>query len=229
VERGITRVQIERPRFDIKEHLWTGTLGMLATLGQATIVVFITYFLLVSGDAFRRKLVKIGPTFTHKRITVQALDEITVQIQRYLLVQVFTSVALGVATWLAFLALGVKDAAVWGVIGCALNFVPYIGAIVFTLSAAMVGFMQFGGSVEMAGMVALVSIGLHVLSGYLFVPWLTSRTSRLNAVAVFVGVLLFGWLWGVWGLLLGVPVLMMVKAVCDRVEDLAAIGEMLGT
>ena len=73
-----------------------------------------------------------------------------------------------------------------------------------------------------------VSIGLHVVTGYLLQPWLTSRTSRLNAVVVFVGVLGWGWLWGVWGLLLGTPILMALKAVCDRVEELKAIGELLG-
>ena len=73
-----------------------------------------------------------------------------------------------------------------------------------------------------------VSLVLHTVSGYLITPWLTSRASRMNAVTVFVGVLAFGWLWGAWGLVLGVPILMMVKAVCDRVDDLKPIGELLG-
>jgi len=74
-----------------------------------------------------------------------------------------------------------------------------------------------------------VSLVLHTISGYVLTPWLTSRTSRMNAVTVFVGVLLFGWLWGLWGLLLGVPILMVVKAVCDRIEDLKPVGELLGS
>ena len=69
---------------------------------------------------------------------------------------------------------------------------------------------------------------LHTASGYLLTPWLTSRTSRMNAVTVFVGVLAWGWLWGFWGLLLGMPILMAVKAVCDRVDDLKPVGELLG-
>ena len=78
-------------------------------------------------------------------------------------------------------------------------------------------------------MTAGVSLVLHTISGYVLTPWLTSRTSRMNAVTVFVGVLLFGWLWGLWGLLLGVPILMVVKAVCDRIEDLKPVGELLGS
>ena len=80
----------------------------------------------------------------------------------------------------------------------------------------------------MAVAVGSVSIVLHVVSGYIIAPWLTSRTSRLNAVVVFVGVLAWGWLWGVWGLLLGAPILMALKAICDRVDDLKAFGELLG-
>jgi len=74
-----------------------------------------------------------------------------------------------------------------------------------------------------------VSLVLHTISGYVLTPWLTSRTSRMNAVTVFVGVLAWGWLWGLWGLLLGVPILMVVKAVCDRIEDLKPVGELLGS
>ena len=229
VSRGVTRVRIERPQFDLKDYLWTGTLGLAASIGQATMVLFIAFFLMASGNTFRRKLVKIvGPTFARRKITVQALDEITDQIQRYLLVQVFMSVCVGLATWVAFMLMGVQHAAVWGAVACVLNFVPYVGSIAFTAASALFGFVQFS-SVDMALLIAGVSLVIHTLSGHLITPWLTSRTSQMNAVAVFVGVLAFGWLWGLWGLLLGVPVLMMVKAVCDRVDDLKPIGELLGT
>ncbi len=99
---------------------------------------------------------------------------------------------------------------------------------VFTVASATVGLMQFG-SLESAAMIAGVSLALHTLSGYMLTPWLTSRTSRMNAVTVFVGVLVWGWLWGLWGLLLGVPILMAIKAVCDRVDSLKPVGELLGS
>ena len=226
--QGVTRVRIEPPRFDIKDYLWTGTVGLAASIGQATVVLFIAFFLMASGDTFRRKLVKIvGPTFTRRKVTVQALDEITAQMQRYLLVQVVMSVAVGIATWIAFVMIGVQHAAVWGVAACVLNFVPYLGSVAFTAGSALVGFVQFS-SVDTALLIAAVSLGIHTIAGSLITPWLTSRASQMNAVAVFVGVLAFGWLWGLWGLLLGVPILMMVKTVCDRVDDLNPIGELLG-
>ena len=229
VSPGVTRVQVEPAKFNIKDYLWSGTIGLVSLLGQMLMVMFITYFLIASGDVFRRKLVKVaGPTFSKKRITLQALDEITGQIQRYLLVQLFTSVLVGLATWLAFWWMGLKDAAVWGIVAGVLNLIPYIGSIVVAAGAAMVSFLQFG-TIEMAVLVALVSLVIHSIEGYLLTPWLTSRASSMNPVAIFVGVLAWGWLWGVWGLLLGVPILMVIKAVCDRVDDLKPVGEFLGT
>jgi predicted PurR-regulated permease PerM len=227
-QRGVQRVSIERSRFDIKDYLWTGTLGVAASIGQAVVVVFIAYFLMLSGNRFRRKMVRIaGPTFTQKRVTVEVLDEITAQIHRYLLVQLFTSALVGVGVGLAFAAVGLEHAAVWGVAAFVLNFVPYLGTLGLTAGSALVAFVQFG-TLDGALLVAGIAMGLHILSGNLLTPWLTSRTSRMNAVAVFVGVLAFGWLWGLWGLLLGVPVMAAVKAVCDRVDDFKMVSELLG-
>jgi predicted PurR-regulated permease PerM len=225
---GVAKVQIVKPQFNIQDYLLTGTVRAAEAAAQALVVAFITYFLLCAGDTFRRKLARIaGPNFAKRKITVQALDEITEQIQRYLLVQLLTSVVVGVATALAFWALGFNNAAVWGVLAGVLNLVPYVGTVVICGTSAVVALLQFG-TLQMALAVGSVSIVLHVISGYVITPWLTSRTSRLNAVVVFIGVLAWGWLWGVWGLLLGTPILMALKAICDRVEDLRAIGELLG-
>ena len=227
--RGVTRVSIERERFDIQDYLWSGTLGAAASAGQTVVVVFIAFFLLSSGSRFRRKMVKLaGPTFAQKRITVQLLDEITAQIHRFMLVQAFVSVLVGLVTGLAFHAIGLEYAAVWGVVAFVLNFVPYLGTVALTAGSGLMAFVQFG-SLNMALLAAGIGMLIHAVSGNLLTPWLTSRTSRMNAVSVFVGVLAFGWLWGVWGLLLGVPILTTVKAICDRVDELKPIGELMGT
>ena len=226
--RSVTKVQIEQPKFNLKDYLWTGTLGLMGAVGQAMVVLFVTFFLLASGDTFRRKMVKIaGPTFGQKRLTLQALDEIDVQIQRYLMVQVFTSALVGLATWLVFLWIGVENAGVWGAASFVLNFIPYFGSIIVTGASAVLGFVQFG-TWEMALTIAGAALLINSIEGYILTPWLTGRASRMNPVAVFVGVLAWGWLWGVWGLFLGVPILMAIKTVCDRVEDLKSVGELLG-
>ena len=226
--RGVARVVIERPPFNVRDYLLSGTVGLIAAAGQLTLVAFLTYFALGSGDTFRRKLVKItGPSLQKKRITVQVLDDITQQIERYLLVQIFTSAVVGVATGLAFWALGLENAAVWGILAALTNLIPYIGSVIVMAAAGLVAFLQFN-TIHMALLVGGISLLIHTLVGNLLVPWLTSRTSRMNPVAVFVGVIFWGWLWGIWGLLLGIPIMMVVKAVCDRVEDLQPIGELLG-
>jgi predicted PurR-regulated permease PerM len=225
---GVTRVQVERSMFNLKDYLWGLTPGLMASIAQLVVVVFITYFVLAAGSRFRLKMVRLaGPTLTKRRVTVRALDKVTMQIQHYLLVQVLLSLIVGLATWLAYWIIGVNNAAIWGAVACVLNFVPYIGSLLVTGGSALVGFVQFG-SVDMGLLVGAVSLTLHTITGNLLTPWLTGRANRMNPVAVFVGVLAFGWLWGMWGLLLGVPILLIVKTVCDHVDDLKPVGELLG-
>ena len=227
--RGVTRVIIEPARFNIKSYLWSGGIGLAALIGQTVVVIFLTYFLMLSGDTFRRKMLKLaGPNLSDKKITLQALHEVADQIQRYLQVQMLTSVVVGVLTWLALMALGLDNSAVWGISAGVLNLIPYVGSVIIAGASAMVAFLQFG-TLVMALLVGGVSLVIHAITGNLLTPWLTSRASRMSPVAVFVGMLAWGWLWGVWGLLLGIPILMMVKAVCDRVDDLKPIGEFLGS
>jgi predicted PurR-regulated permease PerM len=180
---------------------------------------------MLSGDTFRRKLLKLaGDSLTSKKITLQALNEITGQIQRYLQVQLLTSALVGVLTWLALHGPGPGKRGGMG--HCRRRAEPrslcrlarHRGGV------GAGGFMQFG-SLNMALAVGGASLVIHTLVGNLLTPWLTSRASRMNPVAVFVGLLAWGWLWGVWGLLLGIPILMIVKSICDRVEDLKPIGE----
>ena len=226
--KGVARVIVERPSFNVRDYLWSGTLGLLAAAGQLALVAFLTFFALASGDTFRRKLVKItGPSFEKKKITVHVLDDITGHIERYLLVQIGSSMLVGLATGLAFWGLGLENAAVWGILAAVTNLIPYVGSIIVMGASALVAFLQFNG-VEMALLIGGTSLLIHTLVGNLLVPWLTSRTSRMNPVAVFIGVIFWGWIWGIWGLLLGIPIMMIVKSICDRVEDLQPIGELLG-
>ena len=225
---GVTRVVVEKTHLNVKDYLWTGTLGLLTFIGQATLVVFIAFFLLASGNTFRRKMVKLaGPRLSQKKITVEALDEVSEQIQRYLVVQLATSVIVGVASGLAFFALGLANAGVWGVVAAVTNLVPYVGAVIVGGGSAIVGFIQFD-TLDKALLIGASSFAIHAIVGNLLTPWLTGRASRMSPFAVFVGVLAFGWLWGAVGLILGTPILMVAKAICDRVDELKPVGEFLG-
>ena len=225
---GVTRVVVEKTHLNVKDYLWTGTLGLLTFLGQTTLVIFIAFFLLASGNTFRRKMVKLaGPRLSQKKITVQALDEIHAQIQQYLLVQAATSVVVGVLTGLAFFALGLNHSLVWAILATITNLIPYLGAVVIGLASAVVGAVQFE-SIDHGLVIGASSFFIHTLVGNLLTPWWMGRAGRMSAFAVFVGVLVFGWLWGIWGLLLGVPILMVLKSICDRIDELKPVGELLG-
>jgi predicted PurR-regulated permease PerM len=225
---GIQRVQVETPPINISDYVMWGSLGVVAAAGQLVLILFLVYFLLSSGDLYRRKLVKIvGPSLTDKKLTVQILQEIDRQIEMFLIVEVFTSLIVGVATWLVFRALGVEQAAVWGLLAGLFNSIPYFGPVIVTGATAAIGFLQFG-TLRMALVVGASSLIITSLEGFLLTPWLTSRAARMNAVAVFVGLLFWGWVWNVWGMLLAVPMLMVMKVVCDHVEDFKGVSELLG-
>ena len=226
--RGVQRVVVERTPFNVRDYVLPGTVGLASGLAQMAAVVFLSFFSLASGDLLRRKLLRIaGPSLERRNITLHTIDEINCQVRRYLLVQLFTSALVGVATSLAYWGLGLQQAVVWGVAAAVLNLVPYAGSLLVTGGSALVAFLQFG-TLDMALTVGSVSLIIHTLVGNLLTPWLTSRAGSLSPVVVFVSVLAWGWLWGLWGLLLGIPVTMVVKAVCDQITPLRAVGELLG-
>jgi predicted PurR-regulated permease PerM len=226
--RGVQRVQIEQPAINLREYLSWGSASAIAFAGQAVLVVFFVFFLLASGDLFKRKLVKLaGPSLERKNVTVQILDEINLQIERFLLVRVGTSLLVGVATWIAFRWIGLEQAGVWGIAAGVFNSIPYFGPVVVAFGTAIVGFVQFH-TIPMAVYVSGISVAITSLEGWLLTPWLTSRAARINEVAIFVGLIFWSFVWGIWGTLLAVPLLVVVKAVCDRIEELKPVGELLG-
>jgi predicted PurR-regulated permease PerM len=226
--RGVQRVQVVAPAFDVREYVTWGSAGAAAFAGQALLIVFFVFFLLSSGNLFKRKLVKlVGPSLEKKKITVQILDEINTQIARFLFVRLITSVVVGVATWLAFRSVGLEQAGFWGLAAGLFNSIPYFGPIIVAVGTAIVAFLQFG-TIPMAVYVAGISLVITSIEGWLLTPWLTSRTARTNEVAIFVGLIFWSFVWGIWGTLLAVPMLVAVKACCDRIEDLKPLGELLG-
>ena len=205
-----------------------GTASLITGTGAALATIALVYLLLVAGDTFRRTLVRTsGVSVSEKKLTVQMLDEIEMQIQRYLLVQIAMGILMGVVAWLVFASVGLDNALFWAFMGGVLHLIPYAGPTLFVALSSLVAYVQFDGVQPVAIMVGglLATIGLIAL---LLVPWLTQRVGRINAVIVLVTLLFWGWLWGVWGLLLGVPMVMAVKAICERFEDLQPISEFLG-
>jgi predicted PurR-regulated permease PerM len=225
--KGVMRVQVEEPPFRASSYLWYGSMGALAVTGQAVMVLFLTFFLLVANDLFKRKLVKhVGETLAKKKVTVQILDEISTQIERFLLVQLLTSAIVGVVTAAALWALGLQQPVVWGLAAGILNTVPYFGPIIVTTGLAIIGYLQFG-TLQMGAAVAAVALVITSLEGWLLTPMMLGRVGRLNHIAIFASLLFWSWMWGVWGMLLAVPMLMVMKAICDHVEELQPLADFL--
>jgi predicted PurR-regulated permease PerM len=224
---GVVPVQIEQPPINVQDYLVTGSIGLIGLAAQVVVILFLVYHLLASGDLYKRKMVKLAPSLTEKKITLQILDEISAQVELFLVVRLIIALIVGLGTWLALRLLGLQHALAWGALAGLLNVIAYVGPIAVTLAIGAAAFLQFNTfemTLACAGAAGLVA----ALEGYAITPWLTSRAGRMNTVGVFIGLLFWGWLWGIWGLLLAVPLMMACKAVCDRVEDLKPLGELLG-
>jgi predicted PurR-regulated permease PerM len=226
--RGVTRVQIEEPAINVRQYVSWGSANIFAFAGEAVLVIFFVFFLLASGDLFKRKFVRLaGPSLEKKKITVQILDDINTQIRRFLFVRVVTSLVVGVASWIVFRIFGLEQAGIWAIAAGVFNSIPYFGPIIVAAGTAVVAFVQFG-TIQMTVYVAGASLVITSIEGWLLTPWLTSRAARTNEVAIFIGLIFWSFVWGIWGTLLAVPMLVTAKAYCDRIEDLKPIGELLG-
>ncbi len=226
--RHVIAVKPSEPVTWLRDYALAQSALLFTVVSQAPIVVLLTYFLLASGGHFRRKLVQlVGPSLVRKKDAALILDEIDVQIQRYLLTMIMSNALVGVGIWLAFRALGMQQAAVWGVAASVLHFIPYLGPALVAFAGGTAAFMQFGSILQ-----ALAAAGVSFLVagavGFVFMPWLQSRFAGVNSAVLFISLLFFGWLWGVWGLLLGAPLVAIAKVICDRVDTLKPVGELLG-
>ena len=206
---------------------WEGGKGVTAVLAQVMVVIFLVFFMLASGDMFKRKIVRMyGDTLTEKKITVQMIDEIDLQIRRYLGVMVICNVLVGVGTYIGFRIMGVNYPELWGIFAGIIHTAPYFGPAIVAGASLLAAFMQFGDWPH-AFLVAGVTIFIATLVGSVFATWLSARQTRMNTTATFVGLLFFGWIWGLWGILLAIPILAIVKSICERSEAWYPVAELL--
>lgn len=222
------RVVIETPGFKFGDFLWSGSRGAAGMIGQAAMVLFLTYFLLLSGDTYKRKLVRLtGPSLSNKKITVHILDDINASIQRYMLMLLATNVLVGLLTWFALRWISLDNAGAWAVAAGLLHVIPYFGPAVTAAAIGLVAFLQFD-SLTPALLVAGASLLIATLVGTFITTWLTGRIARMNTAAVFVSLLFWSWLWGIWGMLLSMPITVLIKVVAQHVEQLEPVAELLG-
>lgn len=221
-------VVVSEVRGKYVDYLLDGSLGVLVVAAQLLTVLLLVFFILASGKLYRQKAVRTsGATLAEKKVTLQILDEINDQIRRFFFVMLVGAIFVGIATYAAFWWLGLEGALLWGVIAAVSSVVPYVGPAFVFIASGLTAFLQFG-TVTDAVVIASVSLLITSVQGNLLTPWMTSRAVSLNAVAIFVSLLFWGWLWGPIGLVVATPIQMMIKTICDHVENLQPIGEFLG-
>jgi len=227
VAAGVKRVSADTGHFDIRDYVLNAGRTALTIAARLSIIALLTFLLLITGDFYKRKLALLSGRRDDRQLTVEVIRTIDRQIERYLIVRVLISVIVGAATGIGLWWVGLAHAAVWGVMAGVLNTLPFIGPTVAVALITGGAFLQFH-DIESTAAAAGVSTLVAMLEGNLVSPWLTGRAGELNTVAVFVSVLFWGWMWGAWGLLLAVPIMVSIKAAADHIDPLQPVGELLG-
>ncbi|RPJ57300.1 MAG: AI-2E family transporter [Acidobacteria bacterium] len=218
----VREVQIREP--GLSETLFAGTRAFVATI---VVMILLLYFLLASGDLFLEKTLRVLPTLTDKKRAVGIAYNMEEHISRYLLSVTAINIGLGVAEVFAMFFLGMPNPVLWGAMAAVFNFVPYLGAMAGSVIVGTVGYVQTG-QLEWGLLVAVVYFGITAIEGGIVTPMLLAHRLTLNPVVLLVGVIFWGWLWGIPGTLLAVPLMSSMKIFCDHIEPLAPIGEFLG-
>ena len=201
--------------------------SVLTLVGNITVIAFLVFFLLLSGDHFRRRILEIaGRHLESRRVTASIIDDINAQIQRFLLVRALTGAVVAAATWLVLRWMGVGQAAIWGILAGIFNSIPYFGPVIVSGGLLLVGLVQSGDLIRAIEMSA-AALAITSLEGWLLTPPLLGKTERMHVVVVFLGVLLWTWIWGAWGTILAVPMLVIVKSTADHVEELKPVSRLM--
>lgn len=213
-------VVVERPSF-------TEVLGTAQwAVGSALVTLMLLYFLLASGDLFLRKLIRVIPGLRDRILAVEISRSVQAEIGRYFAATTLINIGLGVATTLAMMALGVPSPALIGTAAGLLNFLPYVGAAITLLGIFVVSALSFDGATQIV-LPAFAFLALTTIEGQLVQPIVLGRRLALNPVAVFIWVLLWGWLWGVPGLLVAVPMLVALRICAEKIPSLNPLAELL--
>lgn len=226
-ERAAAPAPAPAPGAQIQAFVTRQTAGALTVAGQIGVALLLTYFLLGTGDAFRRKCARIaGTSLARRRVTVEVLNEIDAQVQAYMLILVLPNVLIGVLAWLALAAIGLPNAGLWGALVGGVHILPYVGTVIGAVAVGAASLVSNGSLAEAALAMGIV-IAISTAIGMGLATWMQGRACRMNIVAVYVGLIFFGWLWGGWGLVLGFPLLAVLKSIADRVDAMLPIRELL--
>jgi predicted PurR-regulated permease PerM len=221
-EKNVTTVEIKKP--GLGEFFFTGTQNFLIAAG---VTIVLLYFLLASGDLFLLKLVKVLPTLEDKKRAVEICREVERNISVYLWTITLVNSGLGLALAIAMHFLGMPNPALWGAMAAVFNYVPYLGAATGIISLGLASALTFNDPMKIFLPPATYFL-LSVVEGNFIMPLALGRSLALNPVIIFIWLIFWGWVWGVPGAVLAVPLLAIMKIICDHLKPLSALGEFLG-
>jgi predicted PurR-regulated permease PerM len=194
---------------------------------SAGVMLILLYFLLASGDLFLLKLVKVLPTLENKKVAVEIYRRIEKDVSTYLSVVTLIYIGYGCVIGVAMYLLGMPNPWLWGVMAAVLSYIPYLGALVGITTVTVVAILTFEDVFRIV-LVPLVYFTVDTIQANLIFPMALGRRLALNPVMIFIWLIFCGWIWGIIGALLAVPLLAIIKIICDQVEQLAPVGEFLG-
>ena len=216
-------VELKKP--GLSQVIFSGAKDFALSTG---VMLVLLYFLLASGDLFLLKLVKVLPTMENKKVAVEIYRRIEKDVSTYLSVVTLIYIGFGCVIGIAMYLLGMPNPWLWGVMAAVLSYIPYLGALVGLTTVTLVAILTFEDVFRIV-LVPLVYFTVDTIQANLIFPMALGRRLALNPVMIFIWLIFCGWIWGIIGALLAVPLLAIIKIICDQVEQLAPIGEFLGT
>jgi len=195
---------------------------MLAFAVEAAATVILLYFLLASEHWLVSRTVEAVPRRRTRALVLGGIRQAQREIGLYLRTMSLINLGLGTTTGMALAAMGMPNPVLWGAVTGLMNFVPYLGPAVVTGILLLAGSMSFGIDAAMFAPPA-VFIVLHAIESNLVTPWVLGRRLRLAPLSVFLSVMVWGWLWGVAGALIAVPMLLGLRTICKRSRRLKLV------
>ena len=216
------KVEVKQPPA-LMGAVFTYTKSFAASSIETVVLLF---FMLASGDLFLQKIVRILPTLHDKKRAVGIANEVQQSISAFLFTITVINSVLGLLVGAAAFFVGLPNPLLWGVLAGVLNFIPYFGPITGVVVLLLAGFITLDSSVR-AVLPSVIYLCLHTVESNFITPTILGRRLTLNPLVIFISLMFWTWLWGISGALLSIPMLMMLKIVCDRFKPLAPVGELL--
>ena len=218
-----TKTAVEIKRHPLTDLLYVQTPELIAS---TVMLLILLYFLLAYDGVFLMKLIKLLPTLSDKKRAVSIANDIAAHVSRYLLTVTIINSCLGIAVGTTVGLLGLRNPIMWGVLVAVLNFIPYLGALAGIVCMTLGAVLSFD-SFSYALIFPAAYLILASLEGNFITPMVMGHSLTLNPVMVLLSLTFWGWMWGIAGIILAVPILAAFKIFCAHIEPMAPLAEFL--